>query len=171
MLFKNCLGVVLYQAKTVFQPNHKMIGSLRLMAGGVNSVVSIILAYQSHASEHARLWLLSPPDHRPIRTATTHIGSSCACSGSQSLFGLVLEDGLGQSKAVPDSHPKPIKPLFLAVATVMTKWSTSGHLILITRLLSLSKIRSLFRAFYTMRYIDDAKGCLYFREVLFCFTI
>ncbi len=39
--------------------------------------------------------------------------------------------------------------------------STNGHLVLITRLLSLSKIRPLVRAFYTMRFIGDAKGWLY----------
>ncbi len=40
--------------------------------------------------------------------------------------------------------------------------STNGHLVLITHLLSLSEIRALLRVFYTMRYIDDAKGWLYF---------
>ncbi len=57
----------------------------------------------------------------PISTATTHIGSSCACSGGESRFGLVLVDGLGQSKAVPVGHPKPIIPLFRAIVTVMAK--------------------------------------------------
>ncbi len=38
--------------------------------------------------------------------------------------------------------------------------STNSHLVLITHLLSLSKIRALLRAFYTMRYIDDAKRWL-----------
>ncbi len=49
--------------------------------------------------------------------------------------------------------------------------STNGNLVLITHLLSLSKIRALLRAFYTIRYIDDAKGWLYFWEVRSCFTI
>ena len=60
--------------------------------------------------------------HCPISTATTHIGSSCACNGGQSHFCLVLVNGLGQSKAVPVSHPKPIMPLFHAVVTVTAKW-------------------------------------------------
>ena len=47
-------------------------------------------------------------------------------------------------------------------------YSTNGHLVLITHLLSLSKIRALLRALYTMRYIDNAKGWLYFWEVLRC---
>ena len=56
--------------------------------------------------------------HCPISTATTHIGSNCACSGDQSRFGLVLVTHLDQSKAVPVSHPKPVMPLFRAVVTV-----------------------------------------------------
>ncbi len=68
----------------------------------------------------------------------------------------------GQSKTVPVSHPKPIIPLFRAVVNVMTKLLYIQpyycHLVLITHLLSLSKIRAFLRAFYTMRYIDDAKG-------------
>ncbi len=62
--------------------------------------------------------LLFSYSHCPISTATTHIGSSCACSGGQNRFGLVLVHGLGQSKAVPVSHPKPIMPTFGAVVTV-----------------------------------------------------
>ncbi len=44
----------------------------------------------------------------------------------------------------------------------------NGHLVLITHLLSLSKIRAHLRAFYTMRYMDDAKvgGYTFEREVL-----
>ena len=38
------------------------------------------------------------------------------------------------------------------------KQTTNSHLVLITHLLSLSKIRELLKEFYTMRYIDDAKG-------------
>ena len=37
-------------------------------------------------------------NHCSISTATTHIGSSCSCSGGQSRFCLVLVDGFGQSK-------------------------------------------------------------------------
>ncbi len=40
--------------------------------------------------------------------------------------------------------------------------STNSHPVLITHLLSLSKIRAVLRAFYTMSYIDDAKGWLHF---------
>ncbi len=54
--------------------------------------------------------------------ATAHIGSSYACSGGQSRFGLVLVTDLHQSKAAQDSHPEPIIPLFHAVVTVTGKW-------------------------------------------------
>ncbi len=47
---------------------------------------------------------------------------------------------------------------------VVIHW-TNGHLVLNTHLLSLSKFRTLLRAFYTRRYIDDAKVWLYFSEV------
>ena len=67
-----------------------------------------------------------------------------------------LVTALGQSKAVPVSYPKPIISLFCTVVTVklcdgeVVIHSTNGHLVLITR--SLSKIRALLRAFYTMCY-------------------
>ncbi len=57
--------------------------------------------------------------HYSMSTATTHIGSSCACSES---FWSHVGKCIGQSKAVPVSNPKPIIPLFRAVVTVMTKW-------------------------------------------------
>ncbi len=49
----------------------------------------------------------------------------------------------------------------------MAKWwlyiePMAIYIVLNTSLLSLSNIQSLFRAFYAMRYIDDAKGWLYF---------
>ncbi len=109
-----------------------------------------ILVYGSHANKHARLWLLSPLDpflchhlrylvrqrttsqtynhrlassiHCHMSTATTHIGSSCACSGFQSRVWSRFGKWFGQSKAVPVSCPKPIIPLFRAVVTVMAKW-------------------------------------------------
>ncbi len=55
----------------------------------------------------------------PISTATTHVGSSCACSGGQSHFGLVLVTSLGQSKAFPISKPEPIIARFHAVVTLL----------------------------------------------------
>ncbi len=60
--------------------------------------------------------------HCPMSTATTHIGSSCACSGGQSRFWSRFGKLFGQSKAVPVSYPKRITPLFRAVVTVMAKW-------------------------------------------------
>ena len=57
-----------------------------------------------------------------MSTATTHIGSSCACSGGQSRFCSRFDKWFGQSKAVPVNYPKPIIPLFRAVVTVMAKW-------------------------------------------------
>ncbi len=98
--------------------------------------------------------------------ATTHLHGHCEIGSCFVSFGVHVT-GLGQSKAVPDSRPKP-------KATVsrcrhcdgeVVVHSTNGHLvlitlILITRLLSLSKIRAVLRVFYTMRYIDDAKGWL-----------
>ncbi len=46
-----------------------------------------------------------------------------------------------------------------------------ASLVQITHLLPLSLIPALLRAFYTMRYIGDVKGWLYFWEVLRGFTI
>ena len=95
--------------------------------------------------------------HCPTSTATTHIGSCCACS-----FGLVLVNG-SASKAVPVSYPKAIIPSRCRHCDgEVVIHTTNDHLVLITHLLSLSKIRALLRAFYTMRYIDNAKGWLYF---------
>ncbi len=86
-------------------------------------------------------------EHCPISAATTHIGSSRTCSGSQSRFGLVLVDGLDQSKAVPVRHPKAIIQLAVSCCChcdgEVVIDSTNGHLVLITHLLSLSKIRAL----------------------------
>ncbi len=42
--------------------------------------------------------------------------------------------------------------------------STNSYLVLITHLLSLRKIRAVLRVFYTMHYIDDAKGWLYLEK-------
>ncbi len=57
-----------------------------------------------------------------MSTATTRIGSSCACSDGQSRFLSRFGKWVGQSKAVPVSYPQPIIPLFRAVVTVMAKW-------------------------------------------------
>ncbi len=86
-------------------------------------------------------------DHCPISTATTHIGSSCACSGGKSsffFFYLVLVTALSQSKAVQDSHPETYH------TTVSRSrhcddviHSTNGHLVLSSRLLSLSTIQAI----------------------------
>ncbi len=60
----------------------------------------------------------------PINTATVHIENtcSCACSGDESSFALILVTPLSQSKAVSVSHPKPIIPLFHTIVTVISKW-------------------------------------------------
>ncbi len=94
--------------------------------------------------------------HCPMSTATTHIGSSCACSGGQSRFWSRFGKWFGQSKAVPISHPQPIIPLFRACRhcdSEVVIHSTNGHIVLSTHLLSLSKIWTLLREFYTMRFI------------------
>ncbi len=77
-------------------------------------------------------------------------------------FGLILVAALGQSKAFQDSLPEPIIPPFHAVVTVIEVVidSSNGHLVF-TRLLSLSKIQAILRAFYRVCYIDDAKWWLY----------
>ncbi len=67
-------------------------------------------------------WCISAPASCPKSTATTHIGSSCACRGVQSRFSLVLVTALGQPEAVQDSHKEPIMLLFHAVVTVTAKW-------------------------------------------------
>ncbi len=60
--------------------------------------------------------------HCPMSTATTHIGSSCACSGAQSRFWSRFGKWFDQSKAVPVSYRQPIIPQFRAIVTVMAKW-------------------------------------------------
>ncbi len=82
----------------------------------------------------------------------TLIGSSHACSGGQSHFGFVFVDGLCQSKAVLVSHPKTNHTTvshYRHCDGEMVQY-TNGHLDLITRLLSLSKVKALLRACYTM---------------------
>ncbi len=80
--------------------------------------------------------------------------------------GLVLVTGLGQSSC-KSSSGQPHKTNHTPVSLCrhcdgdVVIHSTNDHLILITRLLSISKIRALLIAFYTMRYIDYAKGWLY----------
>ncbi len=60
--------------------------------------------------------------HYRISTTTTHIGCSCPCSSSQSRFVSFWVTGLGQSKAVLDSHPEPIITVFWAAVIVIAKW-------------------------------------------------
>ncbi len=71
----------------------------------------------------ARDTIMSCVAHCPIRTATTDIGSSCACSGATNgRFWSHCGKCISQSKVVPVSHLKPIIPLFHTVVTVMAKW-------------------------------------------------
>ncbi len=122
----------------------------------------------------------------PMSTATNHIGSNVACSGGQRRFGLVLVDGLGQSKAVPVSYPKPIIPLLDYCFALSSARRRSGYafnqwpscLNYCTHLLSIAKIQALLRAFYTMRCIDYAKGWLrrtplfyHIRKVITCKSV
>ncbi len=74
-------------------------------------------------------------------TAATHIGSSCACSGRQSPFSLVLVTALHQSKAAVVSHPQTNHTIVSRCGGDVAVRPTNGHLVLITRLLSLSKIK------------------------------
>ncbi len=105
-----------------------------------------------------------PQDHCPMSTANIHIGSSCACGGGQSRFGLVLVNGLANQKqfwsAIQTNHIT-VSRCRHCYGEVVTH-STNSHVVLIAHLLSLSKIRAVLRAFYTMRYIDAGKGWLYF---------
>ncbi len=59
-----------------------------------------------------------------------------------------------RSGQLPQANPTKVS----AVDSEVVIHSTNGHLVLITHLLSLIIIQALLRAFYTMRYIDDAKG-------------
>ncbi len=98
--------------------------------------------------------------HCPINTATTHIGSHCACSRGQCHFVSFWVTGLGQSKAAPDNHPEPNHNTKLRCRHSdgeVVIHSTNGHLVFITRLFLMSKIQAFLKAFYTVRYIDDAK--------------
>ncbi len=91
----------------------------------------------------------------PIGTATTHTGSSCASSGGLSRFGLVLVTGLSQWKTVSGS---PLRTNHSTVSRCrycdgeVVRHLTNGHLVLITRLLSMSKNQALLKTFYTIRY-------------------
>ncbi len=80
------------------------------------------------------------------------------------VFGLVLVNVSANQNQF--RYPKPIIPLFRAVVTVMAKWLYIEPMAIwsyiIAHLLSLSKIRALLGAFYIMRYIENAKGWLYF---------
>ncbi len=75
---------------------------------------------------------------------------------------LVSATRLGQSKPVPVSHRKKNNHTTVSrrrhCDSEVVIRSTNGHLLLITRLLSLSKIRALLRGFYTMRYNMMLKG-------------
>ena len=94
--------------------------------------------------------------HRAIRTATTHVGSSCACSGGQSRFSLVLVMISGNQKQFRTANHTTVSCCRHCDGEVAIH-STNGNLMLLTRLLSLCKIQVIPRVFYTMRYIDDAK--------------
>ncbi len=65
----------------------------------------------------------------------------------------------GQSEAVPPSEAEPLRPSFSTVVTdgEMVIYSTNDLLIIISRLVSISKLQGRFRAFYTVRYVDYAK--------------
>ncbi len=94
--------------------------------------------------------------HFPISTANTHIGGRCACSGGQKSFSSRFGKGFRPIRSSFGQPPKPnhttLSPCRHCDGEVFIH-STNGptHLVLITRLLSLSKIRGLLRAFYTMR--------------------
>ncbi len=96
--------------------------------------------------------LLQTPCH--ISTATTHIGSSCACSGGQSHF---VSSGDWSPAKVNHTTVHAGYRHSKDEVVIQVLYSTDGHLVLITRLLSMSKIQ----AFYTMCYTDDAKQWLY----------
>ncbi len=110
--------------------------------------------------------------HCPMRTATTHIGHSCACSGGQSLFGLILVNISANQKQFRSATPSQSYQCF----ALSSLWWRSGYAFNQSPSSHnyspalLSKIQALVRAFYIMRYIEDAKGWLYFWEVLRCFT-
>ena len=81
---------------------------------------------------------------------------------TKDIFGPHFGKCFNQSKA--GQPPQPIIPLFRAVVTdgEVVIHLINGHLVLTTRLLSLGCIWALLTAFYTMGYIDNAKGWLYF---------
>ncbi len=115
----------------------------------------IIKQWITEKSVDIALLIQSNMPHCPMSTATTHIGSSCACSGGQSRSWSRFCKWFGQSKAVPVSYPKTNHTTVSRCRHCdgeVVYHSTNGHLILITHLLSLSKIRALLREFYTMRY-------------------
>ncbi len=117
----------------------------------------IILAHKSYQIDVVSEGLRQMREHCPMSTATTHTGSSCACSGGQSRFGLVLVTAIGQSKAgqlLRTIHNTVSCCRHCDGEVVIHVLSTNGHLI-ITLLLSMSKIQAFLRAFYTQRYIAE----------------
>ncbi len=86
-------------------------------------------------------------------TCTTQIGSSCACSGGQSLFWSRFRKWprpIKSSSGQPSQTNQTTVPCCRHCDGEVVINSTNGHLVLITHLLSSSKIRALPRAFYTM---------------------
>ncbi len=79
--------------------------------------------------------------HCPMSTATTHIGSSCACSGGQSRFWSRFGNCSRQIYSSSGQPPKTNHITFSCCrhcdVDVVIR-STNGHPVLITRLLSLS---------------------------------
>ena len=76
-----------------------------------------------------------------INTATTHIGSSCACSDGQSRSWSQFGKCIGHSKSSSGQPPQTnhtIVSRYRHCDGEVVIHSTNGHLLLITRLLSLS---------------------------------
>ncbi len=107
--------------------------------------------------------------HCPISTANTHIGSSCADSGGQVGFGLILVNVVNVSanqkqfrSTTPNQshHCFALSSLWWRSGYTFYQWPSSPNY-----------SPAFIELICTMWYIDDAKGWLYFWEVLSCFTL
>ncbi len=74
--------------------------------------------------------------HCPISTATTHIGSSCACSYGQGRFGNWSRPIKSSSSQPPQTNHTNVSSCHHCDDEVVIHLA-NGHLILITRLVSL----------------------------------
>ncbi len=94
-----------------------------------------------------------------VRLSYKHSNDQLGLAGLAVTVKVVYVTGLGQSEAVQLAS-RSLSCHCLALSSVIAKQlynqRCNGRLVFITRLLSMSQIRALLRAFYTLRYFEDA---------------